>query len=248
MKDRTQLQCLLVQAREDVVTLEEELCEFTFFGGIAPSQCTVLNIFETPEYQPEMVDAFDCVFVGGSSSEGEDLLEWKKPYVLHLGALLVRAYQERIPTFASCLGFQASAVALGGVLIQDKKNMEMGSYPIYTTDEGKKDPLFKTVSDGFLAISGHAKRVEVLPPHAIHMAYSALCPIHAYKMDDAPFYATQFHPEVTAHDLRERLARYKAIYLDGDDEFERIAKETQETPEANSLIGTFVDIVVAHYV
>ena len=244
MKKREELKCLLVQARDDKETIEEEKREFYEFAGISPEQLDTLNLFETSEFEPSLAGNYDAIFAGGSSSEGSDFIEWKKPYVINAGKLFRYAYEHKIPTFASCGGFQIVAIELGGTVIKDEEHMEMGSYPIHLTEEGKNDPLFHDMSDGFLAISGHAKRASELPPGAVNLAFTDLCPFHAFKMPDAPFYATQFHPEVTAEDLAGRITRYKEVYLDDDEALDAVIANTEPTPEANKLIGRFVERIV----
>lgn len=244
MKDRASLRCVLIQAREDVETIQEEQEEFASFAGIDEAQLDTLNIFTTRDFPEDILDEYDVIFVGGSSGEGDDVVDWKKPYILNTGAVLRRAYERKVPTFASCFGFQVAAVVLGGTLIKDPEHMEMGSYPIYLTDEGKKDVLFHDLPDGFLAISGHSKRVSVLPPGAVSLAYSDLCSQHAFVMADAPFYGTQFHPELTDERLKGRITRYQKVYLDGDDHLERVKRDTKPTPESNKLIGRFMERIV----
>jgi GMP synthase (glutamine-hydrolysing) len=58
------------------------------------------------------------------------------------GALdaMVKLYKEGKPTFASCWGFQALAMALGGDVVTDRDRTEVGTVWMELTPEGQKDP------------------------------------------------------------------------------------------------------------
>lgn len=245
MKERKDLKILLIQLRKDEATQEEELNAFAKFGKLDSNQITLLNVFETPVLKPEVADQYDAVFVGGSSDEGDALLQKEKPnFVKSICELLKYTRDNDIPTFASCLGFQVSAVAMGGEFIEDKENMEMGTVEIHLTEEGKKDLLLHDSPEFFMAVSGHSKRVKTLPDGFINLARSELCPIHAFKIPNKPFYAFQFHPEVDAPTLCERITRYKERYLDSEEHLNEIISTCKPTPDANKLVEKFIDRIV----
>lgn len=234
---------LFLQIREDAETVREEFDEFVRFGGLNPSQITTINVFETHLFDAEIAENFDAVFVGGSS-DATVLEPEKYPFVDSCGRLLKFAHAHRIPTFASCFGFQVVCATMGGKIMLDKPSMEMGTYDIFLTAEAKNDTLYRDTPNPFVAVSGHKERAAAIPPHTTLLAYSKLCPYHSFKFNDAPFYAFQFHPEVDAADLVARITRYKERYLDSDGELEKIADSVRPTPEANKLIAKFVERVI----
>lgn len=232
-----------MQIRQDDITREEELQEFLRFGKLKPEQVDVLDVFKTTQFAPEMVDKYDALFIGGSS----DATVRKKgvyPFVSSGIELIRYCYENNIPTFASCFGFQLAVEALGHKVILDKQSMEMGTYAIYISQQGKQDPLFKDMDTGFIAVSGHQERAASLPDNAILLAYSELCPYHAFTFNDKPFYAFQFHPEVDKHDLIARITRYQDRYLDGDGALQDIIDNCKDTTEANLLIERFIDRIL----
>jgi GMP synthase (glutamine-hydrolysing) len=229
--------------RQDEMTRQEEFDEFVRYSHLEAHQFKAFDTFEMPEFEPSIVDGFDALFLGGSSDVSviqPDLY----PFIEPIKRLLVYCFEQSIPVFASCLGFQAAVEALGGQVIVDKPNLEMGTYPMWLTDAAAEDLLFHDVPNGFWAISGHKERAKVMPHDAVLLAFSDRCLYHAFKIPGKPFYAFQFHPEVDAEDLAARIVRYQSRYLDSDEQLAEILNSLQETPISNELIGKFVDRIL----
>lgn len=232
--------------RQDDMTRQEEFDEFVRYSRLEAHQFQVIDTFATPEFEPSIVDGFDALFLGGSSDVSvirPDLY----PFIEPIKCLLVYCFEQNIPVFASCLGFQAAVEALGGQVIVDKANLEMGTYPMWLTEAAREDLLFHDVPHGFWAVSGHKERAEVMPKDAVLLAFSDRCPYHAFKIPGKLFYAFQFHPEVDAQDLAARIVRYQSRYLDSDEQLTGILNSLQETPLSNELIGKFVDRILLSY-
>ena len=60
----------------------------------------------------------------------------------------------------------------------------------------------------FEAYGGHKEGASALPPDLARLAYSADCPIQAFRVGDN-VYATQFHPELDADGMSTRIDVYK---------------------------------------
>ncbi len=242
-KERRQLKILLMQIRDDEQTRLEEFAEFVRYGELAPSQIDVLDVFQTPSFTPDCLAGYDALFVGGSSDASVTQPD-RYPFVAPAKQLLLACLERRLPVFASCFGFQVAVEALGGKVVEDKANMEMGTYPLWLTEAAAHDRLFHDVPNGFWAVSGHKERAIVMPDNAILLAYSDRCPYHAFKLVDAPFYGFQFHPEVDRDDLSQRITRYQSRYLDSHDSLNQILQTLQDTPIANQLIHKFIDRIL----
>jgi len=242
-KDRSQLKILLMQIRDDADTRQEEFDEFVRYGELQPEQITVLDVFKASSFEPDCLDGFDALFIGGSSDASVTQPE-KYPFVESAKRLVVHCLDRNIPVFASCFGFQLAIAALGGTIIVDQANLEMGTYQLWLTDAAKDDRLFHDVPNGFWAVSGHKERAIDLPEGAILLAYSDRCPYHAFKVRDKPFYGFQFHPEVDSPDMAKRISRYHSRYLDDSSTLNNILQSLQRTPIANQLIKKFVDRVL----
>jgi len=240
---RDHLKILLLQIRNDEVTRQEELAEFVRYSGLAPEQFTVLDVFVEPDFPTTCVEGYDALFVGGSS-DASVLKPDQYPFVAAAKRLLVYCLGQEIPVFASCFGFQVVVDALGGEVILDREQMEIGSFPINLTDAAREDILLHDTPNPFWAVCGHQERAASLPAGAILLASSELCPYHAFKMVGKPFYAFQFHPEVDKADLAARITRYKDRYLNDEEMLQNILADIQETPESNALIKKFVDRII----
>lgn len=241
--DRAKLHILYLQIRDDQVTRREELQEFARHGQLDEKQFAVLNVFDQPNFAPDYADTYDAVFVGGSS-DASVLKPDQYPFVQSAKQLLKHCVDQAIPVFASCFGFQLGVEALGGKVIHDPKNMEMGIYPMQLTSVASEDRLFSDTPDQFLVVSGHKERAFKLPPHTQLLAFTERCPYHAFKVMDKPFYGFQFHPEVDHHDLAARITRYQDRYLETDGALQAILNNLHPTPESNRLILKFVDRIL----
>ena len=76
------------------------------------------------------------------------------------------------PTFASCFGFQLMVQALGGQIVYDPQQMEVGTYELTLTDEGVNDDLFSYLPDRFFGQLGHKDRADQLPDGFLNLASS----------------------------------------------------------------------------
>ena len=141
--NRTELKILLLQIRDQSRVRIEEYESFISYSGLAPYQIDILNAFDTPAFDSSILNGYDALFVGGAS-EASVLEPDKYPFVESGIQLLQFCIEHRIPVFASCFGFQLAVLALGGDIIRDKKNYEMGTIPIQlseTAKEATKGPL-----------------------------------------------------------------------------------------------------------
>ena len=242
-KARTQLRILYLQIRNDAMTRVEELQEFARYSQLDESQFSVLNVFDNPVFSSSCADPYDALFVGGSS-DASVLKPDQYPFVQPAKDLLQHCVDHTVPVFASCFGFQLGVEALGGKVIHDPKQMEMGIYPMELTHSAAQDPLFCDVPNNFLVVSGHQERAVAMPANTILLAFTQRCPYHAFKVVDKPFYSFQFHPEVDHHDLAARITRYQDRYLKSNRDLQSILDNLHPTPESNQLIRKFVDRIL----
>jgi len=240
--DKRQIRILLLQIRDEILTRQEELDSFARYSDLDVEQFDILNVFDTPEFDQSVLEGYDALYVGGSS-EANVLEPDKYPFVEAAQSLLRHCIDIQMPVFASCFGHQLAVQALGGNIVHDEQDFEMGSIPIALDSAAKNDLLYHDVPDGFLAISVHRQRSTEAPSGCIQLAYTEAC-CHSFKVIDAPFWTTQFHPEVSLSILIERLTLFKDKYTDGDDHLQEVLDNAQETPESNNLLKKFVDRVL----
>lgn len=243
-KKREDLKILLLQIRQDNETIHEEIANFASFGHLQEEQLYSLNAFEHPNFSVEDLPQFDALFVGGSS-DASVLEPERYPFVLACQRLIRHCYEKSIPTLASCFGFQLAVIELGGQVILDKDNMEMGIVTVSLTDQARNDPLLKGLPSSFYAVSGHKERALSLPHDCLNFGSSEKCPFHLFSIKGKPFYGFQFHPEVNRKTLHTRLTRYAHHYLEDKAVLKKIIEEsTVETPVSNALVKSFVDRII----
>ena len=238
--DKGQLKALLIQIREDSGVKKEELNSFAKHSGLSIDQIDSFDVFETPSFTDDITNSYDLIFVGGASDAS--VLEPKKyPFVASLIETLRGCAEKRIPTFASCFGFQAAILALGGEIIHQAEGFEMGTYPIKITEN--ENSLFKGIQNNFQAISVHKEKAIDVPDNCKVLGRTANC-IHIFQYKDHPFYGFQFHPELDRPTLVERLRFYQKKYTADSAHFEKIIKSLSETPDSNKLLSNFIQNIV----
>ena len=235
---------LLLQARkmEDIVRPEEHLAFATQLHTDISNidTCDIL----TEELSILRAQEYDAVLVGGAGefSVLDDDARIKR-FISHLGDITT----ENIPMFASCFGFQALVLAMGGTVVKDIPHAEVGTYTLYTTEAAASDPVFSALPTPFLAQMGHQDRADLLPDALINFAYSDNVPFQAFRVKDTPVYATQFHPELTYQDNSKRFARHMKIYgaLFGEEEAQKRMDSHRPSPESNTLLARFATHVLS---
>jgi GMP synthase (glutamine-hydrolysing) len=233
---------LLLSIRREQETLLEEYHSFARYSGLDPEQIDLINAFQTPDFEANSAEQYSGLFIGGAS-EASVLEPDLYPFVINGQALIRNCIDNDIPVFASCFGFQLAVLALGGEIIRDKINFEMGTVPIALTPDSVSDPLLRDTPSGFLAVSVHQEKALELPPGCEQLAETDDC-IHAFRVTGKPFWAFQFHPEVDRSTLVSRLTVFKDRYTDDDDHLDKIISSAQETPESNLLVKKFVDRIL----
>jgi GMP synthase (glutamine-hydrolysing) len=198
---------------------------------------SVLDLL-TETISSERLDGIDVVLLGGS---GEYSACAEDPWLLRSLDGLRLLYELRRPVFASCWGFQALARALGGTVIHDPSRIEVGTHRLNLTPQGKRDPLFGSLSDPFWAQMGHEDHVTLLPPQAVLLASSDRSRHQAYTFRDRPIYATQFHPELRAADLMIRVQRYPEYLAKVTGmTLEQFRDQLRDTDDSAALLRRFI--------
>jgi GMP synthase (glutamine-hydrolysing) len=129
-------------------------------------------------------------------------------------------------------------------MAHDPANAEVGTHRLVLTPEGRRDPVFGQLPAEFLAQMGHRDRLVQLPPNGVLLASNRRVAHQAYRFAGKPIYATQFHPELSDHRLRERLIQYPQYTDPGANTTAgQVLQRLKPTPEANRLIGRFMDHV-----
>lgn len=234
------LRVVLLQARNpgDPARVAEHEA-FARRVGLAPAQLRPVDIFTAP-LDAALLAETDCLLVGGAGQYS--VLDPLAP-IQRFCAFLAEAATAGVPTFASCFGFQALVVGMGGTVVADEARAEVGTYTLRTTAAAAADPVFGALPATFAAQLGHKDQASVLAPGMVHLASSDNTLHQAYRVAGKPVWATQFHPELTWTENQDRFRRYMAEYgkLFGAEAAQRQLDAHRPSPEANTLLRRFVE-------
>ncbi len=217
---------------------EQELRCFRETSGLAG--LVKVHAADTP-LDDALLETTSMFFFGGSGAYSVlDTHGWVRDML----TFLVRVVDHKVPAWASCFGFQGLALALGGEVNRDDARQELGVYPIDPTGAAASDPVFSVMGGTFLAQLGHHDHVDRLPAGVTLLASGRGVYNQAFKVDGAPFWATQFHPELRKHTTIERWNYYRAHYGEGDaaTRIDRAMAEAPDTPETEQLLRRFVQL------
>ncbi len=235
---------LLLQARgPGDPARAEEVRSFAARCGVDPSQITPWDLLEGPPSMAE-IRFHDTLMVGGAGeyyvSRGD------LPHFPRLLERLREVVDAGRPTFASCFGFQCLVVALGGEIVHDADGMEVGTYEVTLTDDGRDDELFSDLPPTFQAQLGRKDRAAGPWDGMLALASSERCPVQALRIPDKPIWASQFHPELDRDTNLFRFNRYLEGYaaLMTPEELQRTLNTFHPSPEANALLKRFLDLVL----
>jgi len=187
-----------------------------------------------------MLQRYDVIFFGGSGAYSVlDNVPW-----IHDGMSVLQDVLELgTKAWASCFGFQGLSLAMGGTVIHDDALTEMGATQLHLTGAGKADPVMSVLPETFWAEEGHHDHVIEVPDGVTLLATGDKLHNQAFKVNGVPFYASQFHPELTVERTLERFIHYRDHYIDGDaDEVFAMLAAGQDTPEMGQILRRLVDL------
>ncbi len=229
---------VLVSLRDpnDPMSRQELRC-FADSAGLPDLEIAYANAGQLDD---RLMDEAALLFFGGSGAYS--VLD-THPWVHNMLDRLVECVDRRIPAWASCFGFQGLALALGGEVNRDDARQELGAFPVDLTDAGAADPLLGHLPRTVDVQLGHHDHVDRLPGGVTLLATGRLVHNQAFKVDAAPFWAAQFHPELRKATTTERWQYYRSHYAGNPAEAERIDRVMAEAPDtelAQTVMRRFV--------
>ena len=145
------------------------------------------------------------------------------------------------PFLGCCYGVGTLGSAIGAVV--DRTYPEpVGAVTITLTSAGRDDPLFADLPDVFDAYGGHKEAAASLPCQAVCLAYSADCPVQAFRVGNN-VYATQFHPELDADGICTRIDVYKnhGYFAPETAESLKVAARQRNIKYAPTILRRFIE-------
>ena len=236
---------LLLATRFDDHLADAEYAAFRDFAGLQEGELTRVRLEQHP--MPELdLDDYSGVFVGGSPFNASDAQSTKSEVLLRVEAemsrLLDRIVEADFPFFGACYGVGTLGVHRGGVI--DRTYGEpVDAVEVRLTEAGVRDPLFTGIPPAFRAWVGHKEAVTRLPADATLLAAGDACPVQAFRVK-TNLYATQFHPELTADDILDRVRTYRFEGYFEPHELDATEQTIRSAPPVTwpaRLLRTFVD-------
>ncbi|MEC7241736.1 MAG: type 1 glutamine amidotransferase [Myxococcota bacterium] len=183
-----------------------------------------------------------ALFFGGS---GAYSVTDSDPWIREALDFFLLVVDKKVPAYASCFAFQGLALAMGGEVSHDPDFAEMGIVPVELSPEARADSLFGALPASVPVCSGHNDHVSRLPAGVTAFARGELVKNQAFKVNGAPFWASQFHPELTKADLIVRWNFYRDEFTTDPDEIaatDGVLNAAPETPEVNGLIRALLSL------
>ena len=154
------------------------------------------------------LDDWSGVLVGGSDFcvSTVDKSPAQQAAEAALTQLLGEAITRDLPFLGLCYGVGLITAYSGGV-VDGTYSEAVGAIPVRLTEAGRADPLLAGLPDPFHAFVGHKEAARQPPPGAVVLATGDDCPVQMFRLG-RNVYATQFHPELDAAGLIERMHVY----------------------------------------
>lgn len=152
-------------------------------------------------FLPEPEDVSALIVLGGAMGANDD---GQHPFLTGLKSLIRKLVAAGVPYLGVCLGGQILSAALGGEVVSHRWG-ERGASKITLTPAGSADPLFRGIPQEFTMFQWHDDSFD-LPPGAVLLAASPVCPHQAFRMGDCAW-GLQFHPEVDERIIVDWAAR-----------------------------------------
>lgn len=227
---------LLLQVRDHPEAECHECACFIDASGLPSEAFVCRNLVQRPELAWAEVAPFDVLLIGGA---GAHSATEEHSFTAPLADVVRRWVEAGRPLLGSCWGHQFLAWAFGGEAITDPEREEVGTFDVHITEAGRDDPLLAGTPTPFAAQLGHHDRVATLPPEFVELARSERCRNQIIRRQGTLVYGTQFHCELDAQRLRERLAMYQASYLEGRP-IDSVA--VRPSPEPPQLLRRFFEL------
>jgi GMP synthase (glutamine-hydrolysing) len=231
------------RAEDDVA--QQEYDAVLAGAGLLADELVRVRLEERPLGEVDL-DDWSGIIIGGGPFNASDPEDAKSP-VQHrveaeLGDLALRVVEADFPFLGACYGVGVLGTLRGGVV--DRTYGEpIGALPVRLTAEGVEDPLFGALPPVFTAYLGHKEAVSRLPDGAVLLASTDTCPVHAFRIG-RNVYATQFHPELDAVAICDRIDAYSAhgYYLPHERESLKAAAREALVTEPVRLLARFVEL------
>jgi GMP synthase (glutamine-hydrolysing) len=201
---------LLLSIRAEDAAADDEYAAMMRFAGLDPNGLERIRLTHRSLGEIDLAEWSGIILGGGPynvSDAADSKSETQRRVESELLPLIARIVNHDFPFLGCCYGVGTLGSVVGATV--DRTYTEpVGALTITLTEEGRGDPLFADLPDDFDAYGGHKEGASALPTDLACLAYSADCPVQAFRVGDN-VYATQFHPELDADGICTRIDVYK---------------------------------------
>ncbi|MFH1631709.1 MAG: type 1 glutamine amidotransferase [bacterium] len=236
------MQMLLIHIRGEQEMRDHEYKCVVEHSGLSESEIVRVDAVRDP-ITTDLLDGADILLVGGSGDYSLPAGEMPE-MVESLKSIVVEARDRSIPILGVCYGSHVIAEALGGKVVKDKANEEVGTHRITLNENASRCPVFSQMPNEFDAQLGHSDHIVELPPGAVNLGSSKLSEVQAFIFPGEPIYALTFHPELNERALIERIEYYAGNYSWDEDKVAQLKSTIGPTPEAVKVFDLFMSEIV----
>ena len=234
---------LATRAEDDVA--DEEYETVLRFSGLRESMLHRVRL-EAGPMPPIDLGRYSGVIIGGSPFNSSDPPELK-PEVQRRAEAEMRGLLDEVvvrdfPFLGACYGVGTLGTHQGAV-VDRSYGEEIGVIEVSLTEEGLRDPLLRDLPPVFHGFVGHKEGTRVLAPAAVLLATGTGCPVQMFRIRQN-LYATQFHPELDAPALLNRIEAYKEHGYFPVESAEEVKDRIRTGPpvtEPRRILAAFVD-------
>jgi GMP synthase (glutamine-hydrolysing) len=185
------------------------------------------------------------VIVSGSHGPVWEKKAWIAPLIDFIGEIHSRGGW----FLGVCFGHQALGHALGGEVAINPRGREMGTVPVYLTDEGRRSPLLRGFASGDMAQLAHRTHVSALPEGAVRLAFNRMTPNQSFQLGRS--YGYQPHPELTPRLLGLMTDMYGSVlirkekFLEDEEHLANFRTSFADTPSSMGILRNFVSMTTS---
>ena len=231
------------RAEDDVA--QQEYDAVLAGGGLRPDELVRVRLEQGPLGEVDL-EEWSGIILGGGPFNVSDPEDVKSPTQRgaesELRTLAEQVLEADFPFLGACYGIGVLGALRGGSV--DRTFGEpIGALPVRLSEAGRSDPLFEVMPEEFTAYLGHKEAVARLPDGAVLLASTDTCPVHAFRLG-RNVYATQFHPELDAVAICDRIDAYGShgYYLPHERELLKSAAREAMVTEPVRLLARFVEL------
>ncbi|MBT8271299.1 MAG: glutamine amidotransferase [Flavobacteriaceae bacterium] len=237
---------LILQIRPIDEASDDEYAAFLKYSGLQEQQTHRIRMEKSGIPDISLEDYSGIILGGGPSNVSDPPVEKsenQKRFESDLNRILEQVFKTDFPFLGVCYGMGALAMHRGGIVARDRYSEAVGTAQISLTEAGSADKLLEGIPEEFTAYCGHKEACQALPPGAVLLAESDVCPSQMIRFQ-SNIYATQFHVELDEQGIQLRIDVYKNHGYFKPEDAEKLIREMSgsNVVHPERILQRFVEI------